>query len=69
MLILPCTNYCNKGTLTYLLQAMAKDDYGSFGWVVGTNHEVMGLRRYRARLTKCSPTEPKDTVVCPFFCS
>jgi hypothetical protein len=23
MLILPCTNYCNKGTLTYLLQAMA----------------------------------------------
>jgi hypothetical protein len=21
--ILPCTNYCNKGTLTYLLQAMA----------------------------------------------
>jgi hypothetical protein len=22
-LILPCTNYCNKGTLTYLLQAMA----------------------------------------------
>jgi hypothetical protein len=41
-LILPCTNYCNKGTLTYLLQAMAVK-----GWLrllrLGnwTNHEVI----------------------------
>jgi hypothetical protein len=36
-----------------------KDDYGSFGWVIGTKDEV---------ILGCEGV-PKDTDACPFYCS
>jgi hypothetical protein len=44
-----------------------KDDYGSFGWVIGTKDEV--IAKLPREVTPCSPTEPKDTDACPFPCS
>jgi hypothetical protein len=46
-----------------------KIDDGSFGWVIGTNHEVIWDCEGIARGYPSSPTGPKDTDACPFSCS
>jgi hypothetical protein len=44
-----------------LLRGGQKDDYGSFGWVIGT--KSYGTAKVPREAHQCSPTEPKDTVV------
>jgi hypothetical protein len=46
-----------------------KDDYGSFGWVIGTNTKSYGTAKVSCGVTQCSPAGPKDTDACPFSCS
>jgi hypothetical protein len=66
-LILPCSNYCNKGTLTYYA---SDGGYNTVpGWVIGTNDEVIWECEGTARGYPMQSYRAEDTDACLFSCS